>query len=81
MIRRKQRTVRKGRIYLLKVDDKDYRAFIWEVGATFCGRVEDYPQVEPCRGRTVVAVRTLLGAALSTSLAAPPDGAPLTPLG
>lgn len=69
MAQRKSRTVRKGHIYHLKVAGVDYRAFIWESGSTFCGRVEEQPQVLPCRGRTVVAVRALLGAALSVSLA------------
>lgn len=64
----KQRTVRKGHIYHIKVADVDYRSFIWEAGSGFCGRVEDEPQVAHCRGRTVVAVRNQLSAALSARL-------------
>lgn len=65
----KKRTVRKGRIYLLRSAEVEYRAFIWEDGTWFCGRLEDYPQITQCRGRTVVAVRDQLNAALATSLA------------
>jgi hypothetical protein len=61
-------TVRKGRIYHLKIADADYRAFIWQAGSSFCGRVEDHPQVQLCRGRTVVLVREQLRAALAASL-------------
>jgi hypothetical protein len=39
------------------------------MGSGFCGRVEDNPQVEPCRGRTVVNVRDQLCAAMTASLA------------
>lgn len=62
-------TVRKGRIYHIRVADAEYRAFIWETGKSFCGRVEDQPQVLPCRGASVVAVRTQLTAALTAHLA------------
>ncbi len=61
-------TVRKGRIYHLKVADADYRVFIWQTGSSFCGRVEDHPQVQLCRGRTVVLVREQLCAALAASI-------------
>ncbi|HMQ32776.1 MAG TPA: hypothetical protein PKD53_18740 [Chloroflexaceae bacterium] len=61
-------TVRKGRIYHLQVADADYRAFIWQTGTSFCGRVEDHPQVPLCRGRTVVVVREQLREALAASL-------------
>jgi hypothetical protein len=60
-------TVRKGRIYHLKVAEVEYRAFIWQAGTGFCGRLEDHPQVAPCRGRTVVAVRDMLCAALTAN--------------
>lgn len=60
----KQRTVRKGRIYYIRVAEVEYRAFIWEMGVGFCGRVEDHPEVPACRGRTTVAVRTMLSTAL-----------------
>jgi hypothetical protein len=63
-----KRTVRVGRIYHVRVSEVDYRAFIWQAGSGFCGRVEDNPQVQLCRGRTVVAVRDQLSAALSASL-------------
>jgi hypothetical protein len=63
--RTSKRTVRKGRIYHLRVADLEYRAFIWEIGASFCGRVEGHPQVAQCRGRTVAAVRDQLEAALT----------------
>lgn len=63
-----KRTVRKGRIYHISVADVEYRAFIWESGKTFCGRVEDYPQVQPCSGRTVHAVRDQLSTALQAHL-------------
>ncbi|NWF80751.1 MAG: hypothetical protein HXY37_11980 [Chloroflexi bacterium] len=59
-----KRTVRKGRVYPMKVADVEYRAFIWQSGSGFCGRLEDQPQVALCRGRTVVAVRNQLSAAL-----------------
>jgi hypothetical protein len=61
-------TVRKGQIYHLKVADGEYRAFIWQTGTGFCGRVEDQPQVLPCKGRTVTLVREQLRAALAASL-------------
>lgn len=63
-----KRTVRKGRIYHVKVAEADYRTFIWQAGSGFCGRVEDQPQVGLCRGRTVIAVRAQLCAALAVSL-------------
>ena len=68
MAEQSKRTVRKGRIYHFRVADTEYRAFIWQAGSGFCGRVEDHPQVQPCRGRTVVAVRDQLCAALLTTL-------------
>ncbi|MEI7645933.1 MAG: hypothetical protein WCJ55_16820 [Chloroflexales bacterium] len=65
----KRAVVRKGRIYQVRVADVEYRLFIWEMGSGFCGRVEDHPQVLPCRGRTVVHVRDQLSAAMTASLA------------
>ncbi|MEI8166894.1 MAG: hypothetical protein WCG26_10960 [Chloroflexales bacterium] len=65
-----KRTVRKGRIYRFRVADVEYSAFIWEAGTSFCGRVEDHPQVQQCRARTAIAVRDLLRAAMT---AAPPS--------
>jgi len=62
-----KRTVRKGRIYRFLIADIEYSAFIWEAGASFCGRVENQPQVQQCRGRTAVAVRDMLRAALTTT--------------
>ena len=64
-----KRTVRIGRIYHIKVADVQYRAFIWQTGKTFCGRLEDQPQVQPCRGNTVPLVQQQLVAALKVSLA------------
>jgi hypothetical protein len=61
-------TVRKGRIYHLRIADDVYRAFIWQSGNGFCGRVEDHPQVAQCRGRTVVVVQEQLREALAASL-------------
>lgn len=61
-----KRTVRKGRVYHVRVGQVDYRAFIWQTGTSFCGRVEDHPQIEQCRGRTEIAVREQLSQALST---------------
>lgn len=69
MAEKARRTVRKGRIYPFRVDTVEYRAFIWEQNSGFCGRVEDQPQVEPCRGRTAAAVLTQLSAALSAERA------------
>ncbi len=69
----KQRTVRKGFIYHIKVAEVDYRSFIWQAGVGFCGRVEDEPQVALCRGRTVVAVRDQLAAALTAGLSERPS--------
>jgi hypothetical protein len=63
----KKRTVRKGRIYHVRVGDVEYRAFIWQTGASFCGRVEDQPQVPQCRGRTELLVRDQLCLALATT--------------
>ncbi|NNJ11644.1 hypothetical protein EKD04_015015 [Chloroflexales bacterium ZM16-3] len=65
----KKRAVRKGRIYQVRVADVEYRTFIWEDGTWFSGRVEDNPQIQPCRARTAIAVREQLLAALSASLA------------
>lgn len=63
-----KRTVRKGQIYHVRVGDTAYRAFIWQNGASFCGRVEDHPQVPQCRGRSVPLVRQQLCDALAASL-------------
>lgn len=68
------RIVRKGRIYHFKVAEVDYRAFIWQAGSGFCGRVEDHPQVALCRGRTVNAVRDQLCADLTARLQPKPQG-------
>jgi hypothetical protein len=69
MAESKKKVVRIGRIYHVRVAEKEYRTFIWQAGSGFCGRVEDHPQVQPCKGRTVVAVRDQLCAALTASLA------------
>jgi hypothetical protein len=55
-----KRTVRKGQIYHLRVADIEYRAFIWQSGSSFCGRIEDHPELPLCRGRSIVAVREQL---------------------
>lgn len=68
MAEQTKRTVRKGRIVHIRVADTEYRTFIWQTGTTFCGRVEDHPQVPLCRGRTEVAVREQLGLALAATL-------------
>lgn len=60
-----KRTVRKGHIYHLRVGAVDYRAFIWQTGTSFCGRVEDQPQIAECRGRTELMVRSQLCLALA----------------
>jgi hypothetical protein len=65
----KRGVVRKGRIYQIRIAAVEYRFFIWEMGSGFCGRIEDHPQVLPCRGRTVVHVRDQLCAAMTASLA------------
>lgn len=65
-----KRTVRKGRIYHIRVADITYRAFIWQTGASFCGRVEDEPDIPERRGRSEAAVREQLSAALVASLKA-----------
>lgn len=65
MAEQTKRTVRKGRIIHVRVADVDYRTFIWQSGTSFCGRVEDQPQVPQCRGRTEIAVREQLCAALA----------------
>jgi hypothetical protein len=70
MAEAKKRLVRKGRIYQVRVADVEYRTFIWEDGSWFSGRVEDNPQITPCRARTAIAVREQLLAALTASLAA-----------
>ncbi len=61
-------TVRKGRIYQLQVADSVYRAFIWQSGSGFCGRVEEHPEIPHCRGRTVPMVQEQLREALVVSL-------------
>jgi hypothetical protein len=61
-------TVRKGRIYYIRVADVEYRTFIWEAGKQFRGRVEDQPQVPQCQGSSVDIVRTQLVAGLSAIL-------------
>jgi hypothetical protein len=60
-----KRTIRKGRVYHVRVGEVDYRAFIWQSGTSFCGRVEDQPQIPQCRGRTEIAVRDQLCLALA----------------
>jgi len=65
----KRSTVRKGRVYHITVTDVPYRAFIWQAGSGFCGRVEEHPDIAPCRGRTALAVREQLCAALAGSMA------------
>jgi len=65
----KKSVVRKGRIYHIRVAEIEYRTFIWQAGSGFCGRVEDYPHIQLCRGRTVIMVRDQLSAALTASLA------------
>jgi len=62
-----KRTVRKGRVYHITVATVAYRAFVWKAGSGFCGRVEEQPQIALCRGRTALAVRDQLCAALATS--------------
>lgn len=64
----KRSTVRKGRIFHVQVANVAYRAFIWRTGTSFCGRVEDQPQVPQCRGRTESVVRDQLSQALAASL-------------
>lgn len=63
-----KRTVRKGRVYHVTVAEVAYRAFIWQAGSGFCGRVEDQPEIALCRGRTALAVRDQLCAALLTNV-------------
>ncbi len=63
-----KRTVRKGRIHHVQVADTGYRLFIWEAGTSFCGRVEDHPEVPQGRGRTELAVREQLCQALAAAL-------------
>lgn len=64
-----KRTVRKGRMYHIKVADADYRAFIWQSGKGFSGRVEDHPQMQLCHGPSVTVVCERLRAALAAHLA------------
>lgn len=64
MDKRMAHVTRTGRIYHFRIGDVDYRAFIWNAGSSFCGRVEDHPEVPQCRGRTALAVRTMLSSAL-----------------
>lgn len=68
MAESKKAIVRKGRIYHVRVAEVEYRTFIWEMGSGFCGRVEGHPQIAPCRGRTLTAVRDQLSAALAARL-------------
>lgn len=60
-----KRTVRKGRVHHVRVGEVDYRAFIWQTGTSFCGRVEEQPQIAECRGRTELVVRNQLCQALA----------------
>jgi hypothetical protein len=64
-----KRTIRKGRVYHVTVATVAYRAFVWQAGSGFCGRVEEHPQIALCRGRTALAVRDQLCAALAVSVA------------
>lgn len=68
-------TVRKGRVYHVTVADVAYRAFIWQAGSGFCGRVEEQPQIALCRGRTAMGVRDQLCTALALTIA--PADAPV----
>lgn len=54
------RVQRQGRIYRFSISGTDYAAFIWQLGTQFRGRVEGYPQVPQCTGRTALAVRDAL---------------------
>lgn len=62
-----KRTVRKGRVHHLRVGMVDYRVFIWQTGTSFCGRVEDQPQIAECRARTELLVRDQLCLALAAT--------------
>lgn len=68
MTRSRRGSIRKGRVYHITVAQVAYRAFVWEDGSWFCGRVEEEPQIMPCRGRTAIAVRDQLCAALAASI-------------
>jgi len=46
-----------------------YRAFVWTDGSGFCGRVEEQPQIALCKGRSALAVRDQLCAALAAQIA------------
>lgn len=51
---------RKGRIYHFTVNEKEYAAFVWEVGKQFRGRVEGQTHVPEQTATTALAVRQRL---------------------
>jgi hypothetical protein len=69
MNNRRGRIQRQGQIYRFSIDGTDYAAFIWELGKQFRGRIEGYPQVPQCTGRTELAVRDALKLWLVTNVA------------
>lgn len=54
------RVQRSGRIYHFSVNEVDHKAFIWQLGKQFHGRVEGAPHVPQCSGRTALEVRDAL---------------------
>jgi len=64
------RVQRQGQIYRFVIAGTDYAAFIWQLGTRFRGRIEGYPQVPECTGRTALAVRDALRLWLVTRAAA-----------
>ena len=54
------RVQRSGRIYHFSVNEVDHKAFIWQLGKQFHGRVEGAPHVPHCTGRTALEVRDAL---------------------
>jgi len=69
MERRSKTVVRKGIIYHFTVEGMEYKAFIWQAGSQFCGRVNDNPQIAECAGRTAQAVRDALATSLTKAIA------------
>ena len=60
MSQRNGRVQRQGQVYRFSIEGADYAAFVWALGAQYRGRIDGYPQVPECSGRTALAVRDAL---------------------
>lgn len=69
MERRSKTVVRKGTMHYFTVEGIEYKAFIWQTGSQFYGRINDNPQIAECAGRTAQAVRDALATSLTKAIA------------